>query len=104
VSAAVPPRDEVDGSGPPQPNELPPAWHDESRIVLRIDASAMLAQGVHPLAAVQQAAGKLEPGSIIRVESGFRPEPLINVMKTNGLFVWSREIEPARHVTDICRP
>lgn len=87
-----------------QPNELQPAWCDESRIVIRVDAAAMLAQGIHPLGMVQEAARKLEPGGIIRIESGFRPEPLIEVMKTNGLFVWSREVEAGRHLTDICRP
>lgn len=87
-----------------QPNELQPAWCDESRIVVRVDAAAMLAQGIHPLGMVQEAARELEPGGIIRIESGFRPEPLIEVMKTNGLFVWSREIGADRHLTDICRP
>lgn len=91
-------------SSPSQPNEPQPAWYDASRIVLRIDAAAMLAQGVHPLGLVQEAARKLEPGAIIRIESGFRPEPLIDVMKTKGLFVWSRESSPGCHVTDVCRP
>jgi hypothetical protein len=91
-------------SGAGQPNEPQPDWYDASRIVLRIDAAAMLAQGVHPLGMVQKAARELEPGGIIRIESGFRPEPLIDVMKTNGLFVWSHETSPGRHVTDICRP
>jgi hypothetical protein len=49
-----------------------------------------------------QAAAKLERGAIIRIESGFRPEPLIEKMQAQGLSVWSRETSPGRHATDIC--
>ncbi len=88
----------------PRPtSESAPCWHDESKVGMRVDADAMLEQGVHPLGLVQEAAGKLEPGAIIRIESGFRPEPLIDMMQRRGLEVWSRETTPGRHVTDICR-
>lgn len=83
--------------------EHAPCWHSEGKVGMRVDADAMLEQGVHPLGLVQEAAGKLEPGAIIRIESGFRPEPLIDMMQRRGLEVWSRETTPGRHVTDICR-
>ncbi len=83
--------------------EPAPCWHDESKVGMRVDADAMLEQGVHPLGLVQEAAGKLGPGAIIRIESGFRPEPLIEMMRRRGLEVWSRETSPGRHLTDICR-
>lgn len=88
----------------PRPAGEPvPCWHSESKVGMRVDADAMLEQGVHPLGLVQEAAGKLEPGAIIRIESGFRPEPLIEMMRRRGLEVWSRETAPGRHVTEICR-
>jgi hypothetical protein len=83
--------------------EPPPCWFNEARVGMRVDADAMLDQGVHPLGLVMQSASKLERGGIIRIESGFRPEPLIEKMKEQGLAVWSRESEPGRHVTDICQ-
>ncbi|OHE79920.1 MAG: hypothetical protein A2107_04340 [Verrucomicrobia bacterium GWF2_62_7] len=98
----------VDGPGIPEARPRPtgepaPCWLDESKVGMRVDADAMLEQGVHPLGLVQEAAGKLEPGAIIRVESGFRPEPLIEMMQRRGFDVRSRETTPGRHVTDICR-
>lgn len=83
--------------------EPAPCWHNEARVGLRVDADAMLEQGVHPLGMVMQAAAKLERGAIIRIESGFRPEPLIEKMQAQGLAVWSRETSPGRHATDICQ-
>lgn len=83
--------------------EPPPCWFNESRVGLRVDADAMLEQGVHPLGLVLQTSAQLERGGIIRIESGFRPEPLIEKMKERGLAVWSRETSPGRHVTDFCR-
>lgn len=83
--------------------EPAPCWYNEVRVGMRVDADAMLEQGVHPLGMVMQAATKLERGAIIRIESGFRPEPLIEKMKEQGLAAWSRESGPGRHVTDFCR-
>jgi uncharacterized protein (DUF2249 family) len=83
--------------------EPAPCWYDEGRVGVRVDADEMLERGVHPLGMVQEAAGKLERGGILRIESGFRPVPLIEMMKSRGLEVWSRETAAGRHVTDICR-
>lgn len=80
-----------------------PCWFNASRIGMRIDADAMLETGVHPLGLVQETVGKMERGAILRIESGFRPEPLIKMMQEKGLSVWSRETSPGRHTTDICR-
>jgi hypothetical protein len=95
--------DEIAETPAPACAEPPPCWFSESRVGMRVDADAMLEQGVHPLGLVMQSASKLERGAIIRIESGFRPEPLIEKMQAQGLAVWSRETSPGRHVTDICR-
>lgn len=83
--------------------EPAPCWFNEARVGMRVDADAMLEQGVHPLGMVMQASAQLERGGIIRIESGFRPDPLIEKMQAQGLAVWSRETSPGRHATDICR-
>jgi len=94
---------EIPEDRPLQSGEPAPCWHDASKVGMRVDVDTMLEKGIHPLGLVQDAAGKLERGAMIRIESGFRPEPLIEMMKGRGFAVWSRETAPGRHVTDICR-
>jgi hypothetical protein len=53
-------------------------------VVKEIDADAMLAQDVHPLALVRTRAAELLPGQLVRVDVGFRPVPLIEVLQGAG--------------------
>ncbi len=80
-----------------------PAWLDRGRIRETIEADPMLERGVHPLGAVKQAVVRLEPGEIVALTSGFRPEPLIEAMRRSGLAVYCAEMEPGRHVSYFCR-
>ncbi len=56
-------------------------------VVERIDADAMLAQGVHPVGRVRQACSHLAAGEAVEMSVGFRPAPLIDLMQREGFKV-----------------
>ena len=64
--------------------DAPPAWHDEARVVARIDADEVLAKGDHPLGAVQGAAASLPKGGELLLLSSFLPAPLVDAMRKKG--------------------
>jgi hypothetical protein len=74
-------------------------WLATAPVMLEIDADAMLAKGVHPVAKVKESVATLEPGTAVRLTAGFRPEPLIELMRRSGAEVYSAEIAPGRHAT-----
>jgi hypothetical protein len=76
-----------------------PDWALESRVRFDIDADAMLATGVHPIGTVRNSAMELQAGDVLRLRSGFRPQPLIEAMQRAGLEVWCGEAAPGRFVT-----
>lgn len=80
-----------------------PAWLERDRILIRLDADAILAAGDHPLGKVRQALASAEPGEIVELSSSFRPEPLIDALARAGLLVYSVELSPGRHATFIRR-
>lgn len=86
-----------------EPNGGAPVWLHKERIRETIDATGMLARGVHPLGAVREAATALGAGEIVALTSGFRPQPLMDAMALAGLAVHSEESTPGSHVTYFCR-
>jgi DUF438 domain-containing protein len=80
-----------------------PAWLDRTMVRHIIDADSMLATGVHPIGTVRQKSASLGPGEIVRLDSGFRPEPLLTAMTNAGFAVHCLETSPGRHSTFICR-
>jgi hypothetical protein len=62
----------------------PGVWLDLSRVRVVIDADAILARGDHPLGAVRAALRDLAPGDILRIDSGFRPVPLLDALAKEG--------------------
>jgi hypothetical protein len=94
---------EVDESSSAPAAAEAPAWLEQDRIRISLDADAILAAGDHPLGKVRQALASLEPGEIVEVTSSFRPEPLIDALARSGLLVHSREVAPGRHATCIRR-
>lgn len=66
-------------------------WLCESRIVERIDADALLATGVSPLAKVLGAAKLLQKDGILAVSVAFRPIPLIETLQKQGFRTACRE-------------
>ena len=98
-AAGQPDADEPGGMHPGAPS-----WLREDRIRHHIDAVSMLERGVHPIGKVRECAATLKPGEIIRLTSGFRPAPLIDVMERSALTVYSTETSPGLHETYISRP
>ena len=64
-----------------------------------IDADALLDAGEVPLARVNAAAAALAPGAILRVDSGFRPVPLLEALGQQGHPCFVREDPPGRFAT-----
>lgn len=83
------------------PAEQPAA--DADPVTETIDGGALLAQGIHPLERVRQAAAALAPGKAVRLLTPFRPEPLLAAMTAAGFQVETRESGPGRHETLITR-
>ena len=77
----------------------PPAWHDEARVVARIDADEILAKGDHPLGAVQGAAASLPKGGELLLVSSFLPAPLVDAMRKKGFETASFRAEGGRVAT-----
>lgn len=64
--------------------DAPPAWHDETRVTVRLDADDILAKGEHPLGAAQGAAAVLPKGGELLLVSSFLPAPLVDAMRKKG--------------------
>ena len=69
----------------------PPDWVATGIVKEVVDADAMLASGSHPLGLVRQKAMELEDGELLRLEAGFRPAPLIELLAEAGHRLWERE-------------
>lgn len=61
-----------------------PAWVRDGVVVHEVDADAMLAKDVHPLAHVRTHAAKLTEGQLLRLDVSFRPVPLLDVLTGAG--------------------
>jgi hypothetical protein len=81
------------------PVELGADWLMTAPVAVQIDADAMLARGVHPVGQVKESVAALEPGTAVRLNTGFRPEPLIDLMRRSGAEVHTAEVSPGRHAT-----
>lgn len=61
-----------------------PDWFEEARLVETLDVAAMLAQGVHPLAALRRLLAEHPAGAIVRLRSPFEPAPLLDHAREEG--------------------
>jgi len=61
-----------------------PHWLDQSRIIIKLDARPLLAQGLHPLEQVQQQCSAMNPGEIFEITTPFPPSPIIEKMTAEG--------------------
>lgn len=77
----------------------PPTWLDPARAVATLDADALLDAGQVPLPAVLARARALSPGEILRIDSGFRPVPLLEALARQGRETFVREAAPGRWET-----
>jgi TusA-related sulfurtransferase len=81
-------------------SEETPDWiANEPRSV--IDADKLLEEEKNPLAETSKALKSLVSGETVRIDSSFRPEPLIEKFSNEGYTVFSHEVENDRHKTYI---
>lgn len=73
-----------------------PPWIDEGKIRRRIDADRVLAAGEVPLEKVEADLEAVAPGEIVCLESGFRPDPLLEHLQGEGHGAWVDEVTPGR--------
>jgi hypothetical protein len=83
--------------------EPAPAWIESSALYQAIDADAMLALGEHPLGTVHAAIAAMPSGSMLRIDSSFRPAPLIDMLIGMGMKVYGRALAADRHQTWIAK-
>jgi hypothetical protein len=91
------------GSGSAAGPEAPPDWLDPARVVASLDADALLDAGHVPLALVNDKARALAAGDLLRVDSGFRPVPLVEALTKQGFRSFVRETAPGRFETFVTR-
>ena len=72
--------------------EEAPGWIDAVRVKATIDADAVLESGENPLPCVRREAAGLLPGEAIRVRSSFRPIPLLEALRKDGLHAFTRRV------------
>jgi hypothetical protein len=56
-------------------------------VAAQIDAGPLLAQGIHPIGRIREAVRALGPGEVVLLRSSFRPQPLIDTMRSSGAAV-----------------
>jgi hypothetical protein len=88
-----------EGTGPSREAEAPPRWLDPSGVVAILDADALLDAGHVPLTLATEQARVLAPGDLLRIDSGFRPVPLVEALSKQGYRTFVRETAPGRFET-----
>ncbi len=81
----------------------PPDWVSAGRVVVTIDAEALLEAGEVPLPVVNEKARGLGPGELLRIDSVFRPAPLVEALSKQGFRFYVREAAPGRFETLVSR-
>lgn len=67
--------------------EVPP-WFDKTKIAIHFDASPIIEAGQSPMAEIIALSKTLEEGMIMELVTPFRPEPIIDLLRSKGLRVW----------------
>jgi hypothetical protein len=80
-----------------------PEWVSSGRVVATVDAEALLDAGEVPLPVVNEKARGLGPGELLRIDSGFRPAPLVESIAKQGFLSYVREASPGRFETFVSR-
>lgn len=75
---------------PPAQASATPEWCQEQYIVESINADALLDEGKVPLGLILQRAQTLEHSQILRIQSSFRPVPLLETLEKSGYPVFIR--------------
>ncbi len=75
---------------PNAPSTQAPEWVDQTRVVARIDADALLAAGQVPLTHLHPIL-RQSAGGIVCVTSTFRPAPLVEALERAGNATWTEQ-------------
>ena len=81
----------------------PPDWVSSGRVVVTLDAEALLDAGEVPLPVVNEKASRLRPGELLRIDSGFRPAPLVEALAKQGLRSFVRATSVGHFETLVAR-
>jgi hypothetical protein len=87
---------------PASVDAVAPAWFDEAKVALRIDADALLAKGEVPLPRVHQAVREVPAGALLCVRSAFRPAPLLEALHKAGHRTYVTQVTPDAFHTYVC--
>lgn len=77
-----------EATGESETLESMPSWFDESNISIRFDACPVIDAGQSPMAEILRLAQDIENGMIMELTAPFRPEPIIEILKSKGFKVW----------------
>jgi hypothetical protein len=97
---------EADGASSAGDGSLPgaePGWIGAGRVVATLDADELLDAGEVPLARVNARARELRGGELLRIDSGFRPAPLLDALGRQGYRTFVRRSAPGRFETLVAR-
>ncbi len=81
---------------PDLPATPAPAWVDEDRVAVRLDADTLLAAGEVPLTRLHQALRQAGDG-LVCLESTFHPTPLLETLERAGHQTWTRQLDQGRY-------
>lgn len=87
------------GASDATPPPVPPEWLDSGRVKETLDADALLDAGEVPLTRAGATARGLGPGELLRIDSGFRPIPLLEALGKQGYRCFERELANGRFET-----
>ena len=97
-----PPVDAEGNSVAIETNEESPEWMEKEPKVV-IDADALLEEEKNPLAETSKALKSIASDEVVRIDSSFRPEPLIETFRNEGHTVFTREVDTDKHETYILK-
>lgn len=66
-----------------------PEWFNETKITTRFDASPIINAGESPMQEILRLSKELQEGVIMELTAPFRPEPIIDILKSKGFKAWS---------------
>jgi hypothetical protein len=70
-----------------------PFWFDETKIVLRFDASPVINNGGSPMNDILSKTASLKNGEILELHTPFIPAPIIEMLMKKGYLVYCKKAE-----------
>ena len=87
-AAGLAPEGLVETDGCNEQPENRPEWFDESKIAIRFDARPVIEAGESPMSDIVRLSKELKDGDIMELTTPFRPEPIMDMLKSKGFKVW----------------